>query len=107
MLYGSVRLSYLFGTVDWQDLDAFYALAQSVELPYVQCGALLVTNLVVVGLFLKAGLFPQHFWKPELYRNISWEGMLWYSTIYTFAVLYLLVVVLNFYLPSWGYHHVL
>jgi formate hydrogenlyase subunit 3/multisubunit Na+/H+ antiporter MnhD subunit len=61
LLYGSVRLSYLFGTVDWQDLDAFYALAQSVELPYVQCGALLVVNLVVVGLFLKAGLFPQHF----------------------------------------------
>lgn len=107
LLYGGVRLSYLFGTVDWQDLNTFYALSQSVELPYVQCGALLVTNLVVVGLFLKAGLFPQHFWKPELYRNISWEGMLWYATIYTFAVLYLLVVVLNLYLPSWSHHHVL
>jgi hypothetical protein len=33
--------------------------------------------------------------------------MLWYASIYTFAVLYLLVVVLNFYLDGWNYHHVL
>lgn len=76
LLYGSVRLSYFFGSVDWQDLSVFYDLAWSLELPYVQSGALFVANLVVVGLFVKAGLFPQHFWKPELYRSISWEAML-------------------------------
>ena len=71
LLYSSVRLSYYFGSVDWQDLSVFYALAQSVELPYLQSSTLVVFNILVLGLFLKAGLFPQHFWKPELYRNIS------------------------------------
>jgi hypothetical protein len=71
LLYGSVRLSYLYGSVDWADLSCFYELTQSVDLPYVQGSALLLVNIVVLGMFLKAGLFPQHFWKPELYRNIS------------------------------------
>lgn len=93
--------------MDWQDLNVFYDLMQSIDLPYLQCGTLIVVNIVIMGLFLKAGLFPQHFWKPELYRNISWEGMLWYASIYTFAFLYLLVVILNFYLDGWHYHHVL
>lgn len=61
MLYSSVRLSYYFGSVDWQDLSMFYALAQSVELPYLQCSTLVVFNILILGLFLKAGLFPQHF----------------------------------------------
>jgi formate hydrogenlyase subunit 3/multisubunit Na+/H+ antiporter MnhD subunit len=76
LLYGSVRLSYFFGSVDWQDLSVLYDFVQSTDLPHVQGGSLVVINVVVLGLFLKAGLFPQHFWKPELYRNISWEAML-------------------------------
>jgi NADH-quinone oxidoreductase subunit N len=98
LVYVSLRFGYLYGSLNWCDLNIFYKLTENTSYSYWKYINYLGASLLIYGFLLKAGVFPYYFWKPELYKNIAWEGMLWYVTLYTFAFLFLLINILTNYL---------
>ena len=94
LILSTIQLCDTYGLLNLYDLAVvlqihFYLHVKS---SFKICLALV---LLTLGLMLKAGLFPFHFWKPELYRHLSYLTLFIYATIYVFAFIYLLTFIVH------------
>lgn len=50
---------------------------------------------LISSFLIKTSAFPFHFWKPELYRILSYPNIFIYAGIYTFLLFILFIYILN------------
>lgn len=92
--------SIIYGSISWGDLICFGWLTfidNNLWKNY------LAGILLVIGILLKGGMFPFHFWKPDLYKNLSNWGMFWYVTLYTVMFFLLIIFIIRVYLVDYCY----
>lgn len=98
-LFGSIRLLQIGGLIDWRGQQILGYFQLYLNIFSLNLGWKFLIIFILGGFFLKLGLFPFHFWKPDFYKNFSSWGMFIYTTIYTFALVFLLIIYLWHY---WG-----
>lgn len=101
LIYVAARLSFLYGSLSWVDINYLYLFSTVTIYSYLKYSNLILLILLTTGLWIKLGLFPYYFWKPELYKDITWESLLWYASIYSFAFIFLFTTIFNYYLYMW------
>lgn len=100
LLFVLLWFSAIVGVACWTDLNYlsfFYIFKIGLGNYFV---ILIIGLFLLLGLSLKIGIFPFHFWKPDLYKNITLWGMIWYLLIFTFALLFFSITLFNLYLES-------
>lgn len=75
MLYG---LSWIYGGTGSLDITPDF-IQHFQQLP--QLVQLLILTFVLSGFWFKIGLFPFHFWVPEVYDNISYPTVAFFSVV--------------------------
>lgn len=101
LIYAAGRLSYLYGSISWFDLNLLYYFSLLTLYSYLNYTNLIIIILLVAGIWIKLGIFPYYFWKPELYNNLTWETLLWYVSSYSFAFIFLFITLFTQYLYIW------
>ncbi len=92
LLFVSLWIVYSLGINQWQDL--IYFLYFDSQLIITRRSQTLLIILLLASLFLKTGVFPFHFWKPELYNNLTLTQVFIYATPYTIATTLLVILIL-------------
>ena len=94
MLFG---MSYLFGLAGTTYLSELVpAISQMITLP----AAIVGVALVMGGFFFKLGLFPFHFWLPDVYQGASNETTAFIASVPKLGAVALLIRVATLAAPS-------
>ena len=92
--------SNVLGSISWLDinyLSYFYILKLGLNNYFVM---IIIGLIFLLSLFLKIGIFPFHFWKPDFYKNLNLWGMMWYLVIFTFVLLFFIMIICSIYLEN-------
>lgn len=108
LIYGVLTLFRFANFVEWLNLNVyFYFLTFS----WYHLFSLQYLNIwlpLILGLFLKIGVVPFFFWKPEIYKNLTSTILFLYMTVYLFSLLFLFIVLFNNYfvlIKEWFYFY--
>lgn len=87
-------LSQTLGTLHWYDIlylqpAIFYSVNMSLNVKTW------LALWLLLSICIKVCAFPFHFWKPELYRNLTYPSIFIYASIYTFVLMWLTSSLLN------------
>lgn len=109
LIYGVLTLFRFVSFIEWINMNVyFYFLTFS----WYQLFSSQYFNIwvpLILGLFLKVGVVPFFFWKPELYKNLSSSNLFLYMTVYLFSLLFLFIVLFNNYfilIKEWLYTYI-
>lgn len=88
------------GLICWESLNNisyFYITKLGFNSYYLLLG---VGLMLLVSLLIKVGMFPFHFWKPELYKNLNLWGVMWYLLAFTFIIVFFILILGNIFLEE-------
>ncbi|MBU0481492.1 MAG: NADH-quinone oxidoreductase subunit N [Proteobacteria bacterium] len=94
MLFG---MSYLFGLTGTTYLGELLPRLHSIA---DQPAAVVGITMVLAGFFFKLGLFPFHFWLPDVYQGATNETTAFIASVPKLAAVALLIRVSALYLPE-------
>ena len=106
LIYGVLTLFRFVNFVEWLHMNIYFFF---LTFSWYQLFSLQYLNIwlpLILGLFLKIGVVPFFFWKPELYKNLSTINLFLYMSVYLFSLLFLFIVIFNNYLiliKEWFY----
>lgn len=99
-LFTILWFSNAIGVISWIEIwyTSYFYIA---KIGFYSVGVILIVGVVFLSsLFLKIGMFPFHFWKPDLYRSLSLWGIIWYITLFTFVLMFFIIVICNLFLEN-------
>lgn len=106
LIYGILTLFRFANFVEWINLNIYFFF---LTFSWYHLFSLQYLNIwlpLILGLFLKIGVVPFFFWKPEIYKNLTSTILFLYMTVYLFSLLFLFIVMFNSYfvlIKEWFY----
>lgn len=106
LVYGILTLFRFANFVEWLNLNIYFFF---LTFSWYHLFSLQYLNIwlpLILGLFLKIGVVPFFFWKPEIYKNLTSTILFLYMTVYLFSLLFLFIVIFNNYfilIKEWFY----
>lgn len=100
LIFVVLWFSNSFGLICWEGLNQlsyFYITKLGFNSYYL---LLVVGLMLLVSLLIKIGMFPFHFWKPELYKNLTLWGVMWYLLAFTFVIVFFILILGNVFLEE-------
>jgi NADH-quinone oxidoreductase subunit N len=94
MLYG---MSYIYGLTGSTHLTE---ILEKISQMYNQPAAVIAVLLVLTGFFYKLGLFPLHFWVPDVYEGASNETTAFIAAVPKLAAVALLIRFVSLVTPD-------
>jgi NADH:ubiquinone oxidoreductase subunit 2 (subunit N) len=108
LVYGILTLFRFANFVEWLNLNIYFFF---LTFSWYHLFSLQYLNIwlpLILGLFLKIGVVPFFFWKPEIYKNLTSTILFLYMTVYLFSLLFLFIVLFNNYfilIKEWFYFY--
>ena len=88
LVYGILTLFRFANFVEWLNLNIYFFF---LTFSWYHLFSLQYLNIwlpLILGLFLKIGVVPFFFWKPEIYKNLTSTILFLYMTVYLFSLLF-------------------
>lgn len=83
--------------VDWINVEIYLYMLNISFFYQKKLEILMIFLPLIAGLFLKLGLLPFFFWKPEIYKNFNIDILFLYMTTYIFSVLFFIIFFISQY----------
>lgn len=99
-----ININYIFGTTDWSVLNFIVFVENNINYFNKKILLSFLGLMFVFSLFFKIGVAPFHLFKIEIYKNIPYISILFYTTYYISVFLFFfLYFISNLYINLFMY----